>query len=266
MSKVKKIAIVAIFLIVIGAVGSFITFQSMGQSSSVNEERVIDSTNFTDIEVSADNQQVEIFPTDDSKAKVELEGRSSKDIAEKLSVEVKGNKLSIKIKDKHTFNFFNFTASQLTLRVYLPKKTYDSLQVDIDNGALLAEQLNVKNIHAETSNGTLELKDMEATALRVESDNGEIELENVTGEIQGETDNGEITLVTPNLNRPITLDSDNGRITIETDKEPTNVTFDVQVDNGDVTIFDKYNGNAVFGNGENRIKLSTDNGDITVSK
>lgn len=103
MSKIKKIAIIALSLIVIGAVGSFITFQSMNKTFTVNEERIVDNTAFTDIEISADNQRVEIVSTDDSQAKVELEGRSREEVNEKLSVDVQGDKLSIEIEDQKVF-------------------------------------------------------------------------------------------------------------------------------------------------------------------
>ena len=60
--------------------------------------------------------------------------------------------------------------------------------------------------------------------------------------------------------------SNNGRIEIETENEPTNVTFVVQVDNGSINILDKYKGSTVIGNGENLVKLKTNNGKIQVLK
>jgi DUF4097 and DUF4098 domain-containing protein YvlB len=62
------------------------------------------------------------------------------------------------------------------------------------------------------------------------------------------------------------LESDNGSITIQTDKEPNNVTYDVQVDNGNINIFNKYTSSSVLGNGDNLIKLKTNNGRITITK
>ncbi|WP_404452557.1 DUF4097 domain-containing protein [Virgibacillus necropolis] len=265
MSNIKKIAIIGLTLLVIGAVGSFITFQSIDNSISVDEERIVNNNAFTEIEINADNQRVEIIPTDDSQAKVALEGRSREDMEKRLSVDVEGDKLSIEVEDKKVFSFFHFMGADLTLRVSLPEKQYESLQIDIDNGTVHAEQLNIKDIHAETNNGHLELEDIQATSVKAESDNGKISLKNVSGELYGETNNGEINLETTNLNRPIVFECDNGRINIETDKEPTNATFNVHVDNGHINIFDKYSGNAVFGNGENMIELSTNNGEITVT-
>lgn len=71
---------------------------------------------------------------------------------------------------------------------------------------------------------------------------------------------------TTTLNQPIQLETNNGWIEIETENEPTNVTFVVQVDNGSINILDKYKGSTVIGNGENLVKLKTNNGKIQVLK
>ncbi len=73
-------------------------------------------------------------------------------------------------------------------------------------------------------------------------------------------------MITKHLDRPIQLASDNGSIIIRTEKEPTNATFDVHVDSGHINILDKYSGSTVVDKGDNLIKLTTDNGEITVEK
>lgn len=44
------------------------------------------------------------------------------------------------------------------------------------------------------------------------------------------------------------------------------VAFDVHVDNGRINILDKYEGNTVIGKGTHVIKLTTNNGRVTVTK
>ncbi|WP_188455139.1 DUF4097 family beta strand repeat-containing protein [Virgibacillus oceani] len=262
----KKLFTIALMLILVGLIGSIITFNSINNPVTVDEKKIINNNDIANVEIDADNEQVEIISTKDSTTKVELIGKSSSDKENYLSADVKGNTLAIEVNDHNMFHFFDFIGTSLTLKVYLPEKMYETLQVDIDNGSAHAEQLNIKEIHAETNNGHIELEDIMAHYVNVASDNGKLSLRNVEGEIEGETDNGEISLVTKNLDRPIELECDNGRITIQTDREPTNATFNVHVDNGDINIFDKYSGNAVFGNGEYVIKLETNNGEISVTK
>ena len=73
-------------------------------------------------------------------------------------------------------------------------------------------------------------------------------------------------MTTKDLNRPIQLESTNGKIRIKTEKEPTNVRFDVSVVNGDINILNKYVGAVTIGKGENLIKLTTVNGEVSVTK
>ncbi len=168
--------------------------------------------------------------------------------------------------------------------IYL-KKQYESLKVSNNNGYVSAKKLNATNFNintsngrvelreinspkiiAETNNGIMDFKDVLAQNIHVKSNNGRIMLDHVEGEIEGQTKNGSLTLKTNELDRNLNFTTHNGKINIETEKEPTNVQFNVSVDNGRANILDKYNGNTVIGKGENVIKLNTHNGNITVEK
>ncbi|TFJ92085.1 DUF4097 family beta strand repeat-containing protein [Lentibacillus salicampi] len=267
MSSIKKLSIAAFVLLLVGVIGSFFTF-NINDTVPVSEEKVIDNKAITDIEISADNQGVELISSDEDKAKVELSGRRNGNIKTRMNVEVEEGILSIELVDEHQklFNFFDFIGTSLTLSVYLPEKVYESLEIDMDNGSAHAEQLNIKHIETDLDNGLIEMKNITATTINAKGDNGKISLENVEGKINGEVNNGKIYLKTNNLDRPITLKSNNGNIKIETEKEPTNAIFDINTDNGSATVFGSSNWNTVVGNGDNRIKLTTDNGNISVEK
>ena len=86
------------------------------------------------------------------------------------------------------------------------------------------------------------------------------------GNLEGETHNGSIALETKELDRDIDFKTHNGKIKITTEKEPSNVQFNVSVDNGKVDILNKYDHNVVIGKGKNTIKLGTHNGSISVIK
>lgn len=266
MTIVKKMVIVASILLVVGVIGSIVTFNFMDDPAPIAEEKVIDTNDITAINIRANNETLNVIPTKKQTTKVALTGKATRNSKDELFVGVEGNKLSIRTENQRKFFSFDFFTTSLTLTVYLPEKVYESLQVDIDNGHFRAEQLTVNDIKARTNNGQIKMSNIEARTVKVKSDNGKINLEDVEGEIVGKTDNGAISLVTSDLDRPIELESDNGRITIQSDKEPTNATFRVDTDNGDINIFDKYDGDAVIGDGKNVIKLSTDNGRITVAK
>ncbi|ALX48413.1 DUF4097 family beta strand repeat-containing protein [Lentibacillus amyloliquefaciens] len=266
MINAKRISIIALVLLVVGALGSLLTFQSLNDSTSVSEEETFSDNNITDIEISANNEEVEVMSTEDRATKVELTGTSSEEIENYLSADVEDETLSIELKDKRLFDFFNFIGTNLTLKVYLPEKTYNSLQADIDNGSFQVEQLSINNVEGEVDNGHFDMKDIAAAMVNVEADNGAISLENIEGKINGDVNNGEIYLKTNNLDHPLTLESNNGDIEVETDQEPTNAVFDIKTNNGEATVFGSSNWNTVIGNGDNQIKLTTNNGNINVVK
>jgi DUF4097 and DUF4098 domain-containing protein YvlB len=267
MLSIKKISIVALVLLLVGVTGSLLTANAKKQSEPIKEERIIQGEDFTNIDIKVDNAEVEVIPTSNHAAKVELTGGDKKSRAYTFDVDVQENTLAVHLDEKNLkFYNFNFTESGLALKVYVPEKLYESLLVEAANGRIRAEEVGVEAATVKTINGTIELQDLQTSTLHVKSENGKILLQNIEGDISGNVINGEINFVTDHLNRNIDFENLNGKIGIQTLKEPTNATIDVEVSFGGVNIFGDSNRNAVFGNGENLIKLSTLNGEVTVTK
>jgi DUF4097 and DUF4098 domain-containing protein YvlB len=263
----KIISIVALILLLVGAVGSLLTFRANYKTVSVLEEKTVNES-FTILNIHTDNERVEVIPTKGTTTTVKLSGRSTPDIKQTFTANVEGNTLSINLKEQ-MFKLFNFGffSTSLDLIVYVPEKLYESIQIDSDNGRVQVGNINVKKMIAKTNNGSMEFKNTTAANVDLQSDNGSIRFfGDVTGKTTGITNNGKILLAIPNIDHPIQLESDNGSITIQTDKEPNNVTYDVHVDNGKINIFNKYTSNTIVGKGDNLIKLKTDNGKITITK
>jgi DUF4097 and DUF4098 domain-containing protein YvlB len=301
MKGIKGLLILGIVLLIVGITGIVLTYNT--EKEDVAEGIAISDAPFNTIDIDTNNAKVEVIATNDTDPSVELTGSRPKSKTDKLTADVADGKLSVKL-NEHQRKLFNFDFGQvsLTLNVYIPNKQYDALKITNDNGKISMNHLNVKKIEAETANGRLEMKDItgsklitrtdngrihaadmkvadvnmnsgngtielaqvEAVKTQAETDNGKIILSDVVGELTGKTNNGRISLVTNDLERPIELETDNGRIEIVTSKKPENVTFDVSVDNGKVNIFNESKDNRVIGNGDHLIKLTTKNGRITV--
>ncbi|MBE7106727.1 DUF4097 domain-containing protein [Bacillus cereus] len=283
----KNLSIIAGIIFIIGIIGSLLTFRSIA-AVPISEEKVINNNNVSSVIIDTNNVRVNTYPTTDSNIKITLDGKVNPNIKRTLATDDKNSTLLISYKEKQQ-RWFNFDISEvlapLTLNVYLPEKQYDSLKVSNSNGYVSAKKLNTAHLNintnngrvelreinsqkiiAEANNGIMEFKDIKAQNIHVKSNNGRIMLEHVEGEIEGQSKNGSLTLKTNELDRNLNFTTHNGKINIETEKEPTNVQFNVSVDNGRANILDKYNGNAVIGKGENLIKLNTHNGNITVKK
>lgn len=283
MLNIKRISLIAIALLVVGVVGSVITFKTAYQSDWITKEKVTPSEGIDNLDILTNNTKIEVLPTNDTDITAEL---STKNKKHELLTKVEDSTFLIQVKDKQkSFISLDLFSFGTTLKVYVPKKVYDSLQVESDNGRITLEQIQANDVYVKADNGRIEIEDIEgatvtgkasnglismrnirSTAINVNTSNGKIVLDHVEGEIFGATNNGAIELVGKDLDRPIELETDNGKINIQTEQEPTNVTFDVRVDNGKVRIFGESNWDTIIGNGENIIKLKTNNGGITITK
>lgn len=283
MTKTKKILILASFLIIFGILGCIFTYNNYSKNFSSNsfnglninignnspietfsEEKLIEQ-DFNSIVLDSDNSYVYVIPTDSNSSKITVTG-IPKSLAYDFSADVKDDILNINFKDKNTNSFnFSFNSENLKIKIYIPQKLYESIQITTDNGIIESENIIASKIIIKTSNGIINLKNIVSDNLNLKSFNGIINFSGeVNKELIGETSNGKIDFNLKTMDIPINLESSNGSITIKSSKEPNNVTFDVNVNNGTTNIFSKYEDNDVIGQGENLIKLKTSNGKITI--
>ncbi|KQL35068.1 DUF4097 family beta strand repeat-containing protein [Psychrobacillus sp. FJAT-21963] len=257
-------------------------------------------SNFSNVMMDIDYGSLNVFPSETDETFIELIGENEK---LELTADVVNDTLSIQLKTKK-FNFFSFLflIKEMKVNVALPKKLYSSivmktdngriraekilgktikvtsdngsiglkefastvLDVETDNGRIDLEKIQVDKLSTQTDNGRIELRNIDAIQIRAKTDNGRIMMEYVNGNITGKTDNGRISLLTTTLNRMIDLETDNGSILVEAENEPTNVTIQAKTDFGGINILGEKNSRTVIGLGTNKVKLSSDNGKITV--
>lgn len=263
MSKIKKLSVIALLLLVVGVVGGLFTYSSAIKQFEVKKERIVKDT-FTSVEINGVNADIDIIPTNDSVAKIEFVTNGVDERKSTFTSDVNGKILSITVKDNEGPFQFGFHSKSEHLKVLLPKKQYESIVIENGNGQVQVEQMKTNHVQVTLINGEAKLNGLITDAIRVESGNGEIRLKDVEGEITGSTVNGIIDVKTKDLDRSLELKSANGKIMVQTEKEPTNARFDVSVLNGDINILDKYTGSTTIGKGENLIKLTTVNGEVSV--
>lgn len=283
MPNIKRLSIVASLLLLVGIVGSTITYQFIEKPKWVTQEIDIEENDFTSIDITMNDGHVELIPTHASGAFIEISGY---DITDDLSVTVKEASLAIVHKEKkQKLVSVNFIMKPSIVKVHVPQKNYDSLRIQSDNGTIDVADLNADYITLESDNGKIKatsiisttlnvqadnglitLKDTTADSISIHSDNGRTELEEIKGKLVAKANNGRIELRTDSLDDPIELISDNGHIDIQTANTPTNATIIAQAANGSSRIFNEKKSHAVFGLGEHPITLSSNNGNITVGE
>lgn len=280
--RMKLLIIIASILLIVGVTGSILQFPNMINTEETTTTEVVSSNGIDQIDVKVTSAKIHIVPTDSDEIRAEL---ISNETEVELIAEVNNQTVHIEVKNK-MFPIFeiNFLPRTSSLTIYLPKKQYAGLSIKSTNGKMEIEDvaatdisLNSKNgaihledIQADTistklNNGRIELENVTAITSSVYTDNGKITLANVTGDITGKTNNGLITYHTEKLAQAIDFHSSNGKINIFTEKQPTNVTYDLRADLGKIRVFEKSDWDTVTGNGEHVIKLRTNNGSITIA-
>ncbi len=260
---VKRLIILASILVFIGIIGSVFTFK--GKMTHVETiEKYVNMEDIQQIEVILSNGAVEIVPTDSEEAKIEFKGDTSiYDFSEKVDNQT----LYIFAKERgirfFTVDFFSFGQ---TLRIEVPKKHYDSIKVNTDNGRINVENLQVKMIETETDNGRVKFENITSEGIIANTSNGRISLVNSEGEINAHTENGKIDVALKSIDQSMDLSTSNGAIHITTEIKPENMTIDAYTDNGSIRIFGKKDWDIVTGTGEHLVKLSTNNGSIKMEE
>ncbi|WP_298827433.1 DUF4097 family beta strand repeat-containing protein [uncultured Planococcus sp.] len=257
---------------------------------------------FDKVDIQLDNGTLFISPSEDGKMHTDITDKSYR---QQLSVDILDRTLVITLKEEpRKWGIFSFTANMKspTLKVLLPDKFYETIEIasdhgsingnrlqstqikaETDNGHISLEHLSAgecvvksdngeidlksiqaKKLRAKTDNGQLKLEDMQVNEVHATSDNGAIVMKEIEGNVRAKTDNGRIHLVTADIERNIALETDNGPILLETQVEPKNATIQAKVDWGSISVFGLKNRKSIFGNGNHMVDLQSDNGSITV--
>ena len=301
---IKKLSLVALLLFLIGGIGSAVTYGSMNKEVAINDKRQIVNENITSIHIDVDSTDVEFIsvPSMDE-ARVELVGTGVENTINDFSVKEEGQTLSITLQpeNKKWFNF-NFYAPTLKLKIFAPEKMYKNVKVKGFSSDVLVQNLQSKTIDLSTDSGDVKVKNITSEKMTIKTFSGDvymehvqgvietvtesgdlnvldapvksfdaitfsgmIKLEKVKGTLTTKTDSGDVFISTSEITHAIYGKTFSGDIKIESEKEPTDVKFDVSTFSGDVNLFDKYQSNAKIGKGTVLIQLETDSGDITAT-
>lgn len=248
-------------LIAVVIVTIAINFIPLGPSG--DKEVRINGNRFESVNIKTTNADIEIVSTNSKQATVELDKNRNRRY--ELKADVKGDILEIEVKKRwlHWFTF-NFFVSAPDLKVYLPEKNYDSLKAKTDNGTVTIENLNADKANVESANGKIVLDGITAKTISALTRNGKIEMEELVGKIVARSNNGDVELETKSLDRPIEMKTSNGNIKIKGATKPENVTFELNTHKGNIRVFGDKQYDTVVGTGENLVKLTTHNGNISI--
>jgi DUF4097 and DUF4098 domain-containing protein YvlB len=219
----KKVVFIGALLLIIGLVGAGwmlyqgVDFKATGKSFRIQKSH--DSSKIKNIHIINDNALIEIDSSNSNQIEATLTGSDKDHLVKDLSLTVKGETIQIKEKDVDAPNSFldSFSIRQpLKLKIYLPQKMYEQLNIQSENGSIAIRNFKGNKIVGTTENADIQLLKTEG-AFILESENGSIQVESLLG-FKG---NSQAKVV-------------NGNVDIETVTEPTSLKIDLQSKYGNI--------------------------------
>lgn len=276
---VIKLVILAIALIVVGAIGTALTGGNQGgwgrrelmQVTMGNHDVdyvTIDLTDFrVEIRQSADNQ-FGLFTT-----------------AESLNMPVENGLMRISAPhNRRNFQLINigFNDNSDHLVLYMPNREFREVDISTRNGLIRIDDVTTQKLVVNTQNGRVDVTNIVANETVVQTTNGVIEATNISsnletastnsriilndieGNIYARTTNGVIDLYNETISQDVEIRTTNGAINVNLSRMPDDAEIRATTTVGRVTLFGNNENFATFGSGSNNVTLRTTNGRITV--
>lgn len=218
MSKGLKILLIIASALVVVGFGVFITVLVINDFdiSKLNSNRYETNTyyiseDFSNIKIDVEVSNVSFIKTEEEQVKIVC----NESERNKYNIAVEDDALVIKASWhsgwQQFFTFFSFKKEML--EVYLPKATYNRLEVKNDVGhVLIPKEFTFTNLQVTSSTGNTELY-ASANEIVMEMDTGNIKLDSINADnINLKTSTGRHTLTNVTATNNITLRSDTGTI------------------------------------------------------
>lgn len=219
MKRSKKIWLIIATIFVLAGLGVFaVTMTAVGWDiSRLSTVKYAAKTleigeSFDDLSVRVSADDIVLAPSDDSRCRVVC----YEDEAYPLTVGVEGRTLTVhSVNPKNWIDFaarFSFETPKVT--VYLPKKAYASLNIDVDFGNVdIAEALSFHDMRIHTAAGNVKCRASCENELEIKTSAGNLELTGVEAERASlATSTGNIRLNAVICRGQLTADTSTGNI------------------------------------------------------
>jgi Putative adhesin len=277
----KKVALGALIVFIIGVFGLFSVKDSVFSSNKnveINEYKTISSKNIKEMKIHVDVGEVFLKESKTDDIDIHFYGNVPKQIKDQLTfnVEEHSSSVDVSVSQSNTsfiqIPFINSDInSERILEVSLPKNLLDKLDVKTDVGDLEIDGIDTRHLTAHSDVGEIYVNHFNGVG-NIVSNVGDINLENISGQMNAQTDAGEIDINLDQMTDDIELASDVGNINVSFAKEPETISFDLSSEVGEVTITgfeglgNTSSGSIMtqIGSGGPLLEAKTDLGEITI--
>ncbi|MBK3494529.1 DUF4097 family beta strand repeat protein [Viridibacillus sp. YIM B01967] len=151
----KKL-LVSIFLLAIIIISGFNFFTGMKMKDALIEKKIAVKDVDT-VEILSSSIDIKVVEGSGDEAVFTLSGKTSSNLARKISLDVKksGHSIVVNTKFKRTISFFNFNKGSVHLKVALPKAAYEKISVNTSSGDVAYVDVAVKDLTIQTASGDI---------------------------------------------------------------------------------------------------------------
>lgn len=302
---IKRLAILSLSMLAIGAVGSIVTYPMAQKKVSLDIKKTIDASSVKQVSVKGRSMDINLADSPDNKIHISVNGETQSADKFELKTKQNGDTLEVtfvepKLIEMNFVLFFNYTHRSATVslpksvkqasvktnfgEIYTNNFVGESLELKTDAGDINLSNLQSTDLNAKTNAGNISLSqsvitntDLKASAgdlyvnslvsskTKLTTSAGNIDLNQITGNLVATSNAGDIDLTNKTIDQNIELQTNFGGIDVQSESKPTNLTVIAATDLGEIDIFNQNNREQTFGSGKYKMNLKTNAGDIEVN-
>ena len=234
----KKLVVGLLVLLLIGVIGSVISINAAGGFSfntvELHEKQIIDNQEIRNLDIHFSSADVQVLPTNEDNIIIEVNGEVTERQKDEFQLDIEENGENLEVKFKRSNHFFQigFSIVDTTIKVYLPEKIYDSVQVRTSSGDIDTRGVNARQIDLLVSSGRITAEDQKAEHSLLKTSSGKIVATNVIGNMTARTSSGDITIRNDEATGNITANASSGDVTVEYGESPTSLLINYKSSSG----------------------------------
>lgn len=271
----------------------------LNNTVDVHQQEKVNAENIEILNIVTSSAAVEVVPATGDEIEVLLDGKMSEKLIDNYSFKIiqKANRLEISFKTNHSNGFhFGITYIDIKLKVSIPEKIYEDIQVRTSSGGITINDVKSKTLtstsssgsqtitgvqvnqqlFSKASSGSIIAKENNAGKALLSASSGKIVLRELAcSQTKLETSSGSIYYHNESLNGDLDCKASSGKVDINIVKMPESLSLECGASSGKVNVRvngldfkEKANHRAAAsrGTGENSIYARTSSGSITVQE
>ncbi|MRG86315.1 DUF4097 family beta strand repeat-containing protein [Salinibacillus xinjiangensis] len=269
----KKILVGALIVVCIGLIGTVVlaTGFSIGPKAEIDETKTFQANGVERVVIQSEIGNIQVKESTNNKIGVHVYAEMAKRHLDRYQYEIKqdGEVLYVTTEEDEkrliSIPFIHFDGNgERYIEVSLPKEMINQLDVESNIGEIKLGEIAVNELNVTSDVGEILIEAFSGQKANLHSNVGKTTLKSAVGEVNVQTDTGEIHVTMDEVTDDVTLQSKVGEINVQVKNIPDEVGLEVNSNVGEVDVQGPFIMNAETDGPV--IKAITDVGEINVTQ